>query len=428
MVAAAASCAMHGNPVRWSSLPVVAAVACLALGGAPIRAVRRPPVTMRIALGAAVGALAWSAASATYHLDQAAAVAMLGGGGGAVLGFWIGAAGCGSTTAVTRLLGGVAAGYVVHAVTFLSWFVAQAGWRLADLMQFRWEPAAFLGAESVGFGNIGNNAVLAAMALPTCLCLALRPGRIAWRLLGAGASVLAVAVLVVVQARAPIAAAAAASIVVMVALRARKALVLLAIAGAIASGWVIADDQEPDHDVIARFGSAYRADPNDVSVEERAQSMREGWSRVTTNPLLGIGVTGVSQAMTYTSPHQWHLHQAIEWGIPAGIAWAVATLGILAAFVKGAAACWRNGDRSTDAIACIAMPATYFAIGCISGAQWHFGIASAWPTLCGLGFGAAWAAETRGRAMTEPGRPTTAGRKPSGRRRAAEGGPKCSVG
>lgn len=395
MVAAAASCAMNGNPVRWSSLPVVALAACLTLGGPVPRPSRRPPVALHVALIGALAALAWSALAAAYHFDAATAVALLGGAGGVVLGFRVGLVDGGSTAAVDRMLRGAAAGYAVHATAFLSWFVSRAGWNIIELMGFRWEPGAFIEAESVGFGNLGNNAVLAAMVLPCCLCIVARRGHLAWRLLGAGSGLLAAAVLAIIQARAPIIVAAAVSAVVLVALRARLLFLVIAVLTVAAAGWILSGNHDLTDEAAARWGLGTQGQAPDASIEDRSEAMQQGWASVADEPLLGIGVANVSEAMMHTSPHQWHLHQAIEWGAPAGLAWAVATIGLMGSFAASAAGSLRGRDRQPDAMACLAMPTAYLAIGCASGAQWHFGLASVWPTLCGLGFGAAWALETR---------------------------------
>jgi len=395
MVAACAACAMHGTPMRWSSFPIVVLLACLSAGRrAPLRG-RPLSIAIRWMLAATAFALGWSTVSAVFHFDMSSAVALVGGAGAAMLGFWLGYSERCTSRTTDLLLRGTAIGYCVHAGILLSWFVSEVGWSVSDAIQFRWSPVGYVSAESVGFGNLGNNAVLAAMVLPWCVALAVRPGSWTWRALGAAAGILAVAVLIIVQSRACVIAAVLAVFVVLMAFRARSLLFIWTVLLAAVVVGLVQEELWFDDGPVARWRQSLESPGSDASFDERAVSIRQGWDAIWGVPAIGVGPANLAGALTHTAPHQWHLHQALEWGIPAGVAWCIATVCLLACVFRHSFSACAGHQRSRDVLLCLSLPATYILIGLMAGAQWHFGLASVWPTMCGLGVGAAVALETR---------------------------------
>jgi O-antigen ligase len=395
MVASCSACAMHGTPARWSSFPVVVMLACVnVVRRAPLRG-RPLSIDMRWMVAAMAFALGWSVVAAVFHFDVSGLVALVGGAGAAVLGFWIGYSEGGAPRTIELLLRGTAIGYCIHAGFLLSWFVSEVGWSVSGAIQFRWSPVGYVSAETVGFGNLGNNAVVAAMVLPWCVALAVRPGGWPWRTLGAAAGLLAVAVLIIVQSRAGVIAATLAVFVVLIAFRARILLLIATLLLAVIVVGLVRDDFWGDDVPVARWRQSLESPGSDASFDERALSVRQGWDAIWGVPAIGVGPANLAGALTHTAPHQWHLHQSLEWGIPAGVGWCLATVGLFTCALRHALSAGAGQERSRDVLLCLSLPATYILIGSVSGAQWHFGFASVWPTMCGLGVGAAVALEAR---------------------------------
>jgi len=392
-IAAAAACAMNGNPVIWSSFPVLLGLAMvLIIRGPHARAARRRWSLQATIVSTGI-ALGWCGIVTVLRFDSADAIAYVGGFGSLLCGYLLGVSMTGDSRAVSRVLGGAAIGYSLHAVRLLSWFVAQCGWSVSDWVQLRWNLPAVLDAALVGFGNLGNNAVLAATMLPSFAAMTVRPGDWKVRLVCFVASVLAVGVLVVTQARGPLVVAALVTALLISSMRARIALAILAASLGFAVLSPTIENQGFESNAVARLIQTIERANDDASVAERREANVEGWHLAGANPVLGVGVAGVPKAMTYTSPHQWHLHQAMEWGLIAGLAAAMATLSVIVAFAGGLWMLLRQVPGQLDLVLCLSIPCSYLLIATGTGAQWHYGLASAWPAVCGIAFGLACAVD-----------------------------------
>lgn len=425
-VAAASLCAMNGNPVVWSSFPIVA-LAWIVIAAFPssISSVHAA-ASMRVVRSVTTVGLVWMAALVALRLEAADAIAFLGAGSMLVLGFWLGRDTNGSSVAADRLLSAAAIGYIVHAVRLLGWFVERAGWQMADLIRLRWDPSAVEGSGLVGFGNLGNNAMLAAMLLPALVAGATRSKTWIAQAVQSVAACLAVGVLAVTQARAPLVVSAAMLLATLVALRARTMVVCLIVAGAVLMTSSVSNDSNFETNALRRVVQLLQGVEIDASAEERAESIVLGWRLAWDNPMFGVGVSRLPNVMIHTAPHQWCLHQALEWGIVVGLAGAAATLAMIVAFIRALHRAWRCRELACYGLIFLSIPTTYLMIGTVAGAQWHYGLASVWPALCGIGFGVAWSMETRTLARAVRGAPLAVGGVPDRPKIPASSAPGCS--
>ena len=406
-IAAACACAMHGTPVRWSSLPVilVATIAARAMGG--VRPADKVTFPMRLIPATVLASAVWMAAVAIVRLDEQDGIALLGGMGALTCGFWLGRASRGSDVQVNRFFSSLAIGYSVHAVILLSWFIENAGWSVQELVRFRWDTAHFDESAGFGFGNLGNNAVLAAMLVPVFLTTALGAASTAQRAIGAAALCLGLGVLGILQARGAIIATTVTAVVLLASLRSWRTLALLA-ACALLTGLTFGTDAPNfESNAVRRVIDTLATADTDASFRERFDSIAQGWKISLEHPWAGIGGSEIPLAMTYSAPHQWHLHQALEWGMPVAIAAAVSTIALFASFFRSAWLTLNIGKPWDQVMICLSIPATYLMVGSIAGAQWHYGIASAWPALSGMGFGMAWAVLRERRTSNAPMAPIT---------------------
>ena len=406
-IAAACACAMHGTPVRWSSLPVilVATIAAHVMGGA--RSAGKVSLLMRLVPATVLASSAWMAVVATVRLDPQDGIGLLGGMGALTCGFWLGRASSGHVAQVNRFFSSLAIGYSVHAVILLSWFIENSGWSVPDLVRFRWDPAHLDESAGFGFGNLGNNALLAAMLVPVFLASVLGAASRTQRFFGAAALCLGLSVLGILQARGAIIATTATAVVLLTGLRSWRTLALLA-ACALLTGLTLGTDAPNfESNAVRRVIDTLATADTDASFWERSESISEGWKISLEHPWAGIGGSEIPLSMTYSAPHQWHLHQALEWGMPVAIAAAVSTIAVFASFFRSAWLTLNIGKPWDQVMICLSIPATYLMVGSIAGAQWHYGMASAWPALSGMGFGMAWAVLRERRTSNAPMAPIT---------------------
>ena len=402
LIAAACACAMHGTPIRWSSLPVIliATVTARAVGG--VRPAGKVTLLMRLVPATVLASAAWLAAVAIVRLDQQDGIALLGGMGALTCGFWLGRASSGSDVQVNRFFSSLAIGYSAHAVILLSWFIQSAGWSVPDLVRLRWDPAHFDESAGFGFGNLGNNAVVAAMLVPMFLTSALGAASTAQRAIGAAALFLGLGVLGILQARAAIFATTVTAVVLLAALRSWRTLALLAACTLLTELAFNTIAAQFEDNAVRRIIDALAAPNDDASFRERVDSIAEGWKISLEHPWAGIGGSKIPLTMTHSAPHQWHLHQALEWGMPVAIAAAFSTIAVFASFFRSVWLTLNIGKPWDQVMICLSIPATYLMVGSIAGAQWHYGMASVWPALSGLGFGMAWAVQRERRTSIAP--------------------------
>lgn len=392
-IVACAICAMNGHPLFWSSLPILVLAAVVAGTKRGSRQLTTGgPLMTGIILASMIGFL-WSALIALFGHDFYAGVAWVGGGGAVVLGFIVSSAATRVSFTWTAIVVGSAIGYSIHAMRLLGWFIGEAGWSLPNIVKHRWDMAAIDGASLSGFGNLGNNAVLAAMLLPALLVTI--GDSCGWRvrLILAFASVLALAVLTVTQSRSALAVTLMMCIALLLATRQFKALVLFALAmfGAVILGGGSNGGLEVN--TLMRLEKTVEAVTEDASVGERLSAIQEGWHITISNPLFGIGSSRISEELTFTAPHQWHLHQSLEWGVVVGLSLSIATILTFILFAEKLRGSWLGDPVDRRIAICLSVPTSYLAIATIAGAQWHYGMASVWPSLCGLCFGVAWGFE-----------------------------------
>ena len=396
-LAAACTCAMHGTPARWSSLPVLlmATFVVSAAGGA--RQAGKATLLMRLVPATVLASAIWMVVVTVVRADPEDGMALLGGLGALTCGYFLGCAAGDSEARLSRVCSSLALGYSIHALILLSWFIGHAGWSVPELVRFRWDQANLDEAAKFGFGNLGNNAVLAAMLMPLFLASALGKGSASNRALGGIALLLGAGVLGTLQARGAIVAAAMAIVVLMAGLRSWRILALLA-ACALSVGLAFdADNGQLESNAVRRVVDTLFTADADASVRERAFSIEEGWKIALEHPWAGIGGSAIPISMTYSAPHQWHLHQALEWGLPVAIASVISTIAVFASFLRSAWMAYSIGTPWDRVMVYLSIPATYLLIGSVAGAQWHYGLASVWPALSGLGFGMARAALREGR-------------------------------
>lgn len=398
-IVACAICAMNGHPLVWSSFPILAFAAVVAGTRRGSRHLSTGGPIMTGIILASMIAFLWSALIALFGLDFYAVVAWIGGGGAVMLGFIVGSAATRASSTWISVAVGSAIGYSIHSARLLGWFVGEAGWSLPDIVQHRWNVAAIDGASLSGFGNLGNNAVLAAMLLPAFLVTS--AGSCGWRarLILALASVLATSVLAVTQSRSALAVAVLMGVTLLLATRHFKVLILvLCMFGAIF--WGSRNDGGLEVNTVIRLQQTSQSVSEDASVGERLTAIQEGWHIIILNPLFGIGTSRVAEKLTFTAPHQWHLHQALEWGVVVGLSLSIATILTFILFAEKLRRSWLGDPVDRRIAICLSVPTSYLAIATIAGAQWHYGMASVWPSMCGLCFGVAWSLERDRRSIT----------------------------
>lgn len=398
-IVACAICAMNGHPLVWSSFPILALAAVVAgtrRGGRHLST--GGPIMTCIILASMITFL-WSALIALFGLDFYAVVAWVGGGGAVMLGFIVGSAATRASSTWISVAVGSAIGYSIHSARLLGWFVGEAGWSLPDIVQYRWNVAAIDGASLSGFGNLGNNAVLAAMLLPAFLVTS--AGSCSWwvRLILAFASVLAAAVLTVTQSRSALAVALIIYGALLLATRQFKALMLLALA-MFGAAILVGGSGGLEVNTLVRLQNTAEAVSEDASAVERLSAIQEGWDVMILNPICGIGPSKIAGELSLTAPHQWHLHQALEWGVVVGLSLSIATILTFILFAEKLRRSWLGDPVDRRIAICLSVPTSYLAIATIAGAQWHYGMASVWPSMCGLCFGVAWSLERDRRSIT----------------------------
>ena len=398
-IVACAICAMNGHPLFWSSLPILVLAAVVAGTKRGSRQLTTGgPLMTGIILASMIGFL-WSALIALFGLDFYAGVAWVGGGGAVMLGFIVGSAATRASSTWISVAVGSAIGYSIHAMRLLGWFIGETGWSLPNIVKHRWDIAAIDGASLSGFGNLGNNAVLAAMLLPAFLVTS--AGACSWRvrLILALASVLATSVLAVTQSRSALAVAVMMGVTLLLATRHFKVLILvLCMFGAIF--WGSRNDGGLEVNTVIRLQQTAQSVSEDASAVERQSAIQEGWDVMILNPICGIGPSKIAGELSLTAPHQWHLHQALEWGVVVGLSLSIATGLTLLLFTKKLLRSWLGDPVDRRIAICLSVPVSYLAIATISGAQWHYGMASVWPSMCGLCFGVAWSLERDRRSLT----------------------------
>ena len=399
-IVACAICAMNGHPLFWSSLPILVLAAVVAGTKRGSRQLTTGgPLMTGIILASMIGFL-WSALIAFFGHDFYAGVAWVGGGGAVVLGFIVSSAATRVSFTWTASVVGSAIGYSIHAMRLLGWFIGETGWSLPNIVKHRWDIAAIDGASLSGFGNLGNNAVLAAMLLPAFLVTS--AGACSWRvrLILALASVLATSVLAVTQSRSALAVAVMMGVTLLLATRHFKVLILLVLCMFGAILWGSRNDGGLEVNTVVRLQQTAQSVSEDASAGERLSAIQEGWDVMILNPICGIGPSKIAGELTLTAPHQWHLHQALEWGVAVGLSLSVATGLLLLLFTNKLLRSWLGDPVDRRIAICLSVPVSYLAIATISGAQWHYGMASVWPSMCGLCFGVAWSLERDRRSIT----------------------------
>ena len=397
---ACAICAMNGHPLVWSSFPILALAAVVAgtrRGGRHLST--GGPIMTCIILASMITFL-WSALIALFGLDFYAVVAWVGGGGAVMLGFIVGSAATRASSTWISVAVGSAIGYSIHAMRLLGWFIGETGWSLPNIVKHRWDIAAIDGASLSGFGNLGNNAVLAAMLLPAFLVTS--AGACSWRvrLILALASVLATSVLAVTQSRSALAVAVMMGVTLLLATRHFKVLILLVLSIFGAIFWGSRNDGGLEVNTVIRLQQTAQSVSEDASAVERQSAIQEGWDVMILNPICGIGPSKIAGELSLTAPHQWHLHQALEWGVVVGLSLSIATGLTLLLFTKKLLRSWLGDPVDRRIAICLSVPTSYLAIATIAGAQWHYGMASVWPSMCGLCFGVAWSLERDRRSIT----------------------------
>ncbi len=390
-LAAVAVCVMDGSPVIWSSLPVLTGLTLISLAVGRPRPPRDSLHGFRIAWLSSLAFVAISGVIAIVRLDLDGVVAFVGGSGSLVCGYLLGVRSGLKGDAVSRLLLAISVGYVFHAIVLLIWFLERTGWDLVGAIYLRWDIAAIESASTHGFGNLGNNAVLAGMLLPALLVAATR--RCSWVLQAwsGAAALLAISVLILTQARASLLSASIVAVLLFVAFRLRWQLALLAAAFIGFAALPSFESPGIEINTVTRLASSLTSPSADRSFSERLEAIIEGIGLLSDHASMGIGVARLPLVMNHTAPHQWHLHQALEWGVAAGILSMLATVAVWWALIQSLWRSWHRWFAFRDVAICLSIPGSYVLTASMAGAQWHFGMASVWPALCGICFGVAWA-------------------------------------
>ncbi len=375
----------------WSSLPVLIGLALISLAVGPPRPPRDSLRSFRIAWLSSLAFAAISGVIAIVRLDPEGMVAFVGGSGSLVCGYLLGMRSGVKGDAAGRLLLAISVGYAFHAIVLLIWFLERTGWDLVGAIYLRWSIASIESSSAHGFGNLGNNAVLAGMLLPALLVAASR--RSSWVLQAwfGVAALLAISVLILTQARAPLLSASIVAVLLFVAFRLRWQLALLAALFVGLAALPSLESSDLEINAVARLASSLTSPSADRSFSERSEAIIEGIGLLWDHASMGIGVSRLPTVMSHTAPHQWHLHQALEWGIAAGISSMIATAAVWWALIQSLWRSWRRWFAFRDVATCLSIPGSYVLTASMAGAQWHFGMASVWPALCGICFGVAWA-------------------------------------
>lgn len=253
----------------------------------------------------------------------------------------------------------------------------------ATLLYSRYATKRILDYQMATFGNTANTAAFLLLVGPTFLALALDRSRS--RLVRLWFSVCSCLIgihLVIVQARASFLVLLLLGPIFLYFKRPSKPVLALVV---LALGSVLWQIPTLDEDAWSRFSDRFEAaatvdTEHDTSIWERKEAIEEGWSTFLSHWEAGVGPGASRFYNSYTSAHQFNVHQALELGV----------LGLLASILLSLGVVWRltdilirgssrmvDGDRFTLIIG----PVCYLLFGIVADMPLNTGVANTWAVL-----------------------------------------------
>jgi hypothetical protein len=256
------------------------------------------------------------------------------------------------------------------------------------LLFSRYDTKRMLDYQQATFGNTGNTAAFLLLVGPTFLALALDRSRS--RLLRLWFSICSCLIgihLSIVQARASFLVLLLLGPILLYFKRPSKLVLAL---GVLALGTVLwqmptIDQDAYNQDAWSRFSNRFQAaatvdTEHDTSIFGRKEAIEEGWSTFLSHWEAGVGPGASRLYNSYTSAHQFNVHQALELGV----------LGLLASVLLSLGVVWRltdilirgpsrmgDGDRFTLIIG----PVCYLLFGIVGDMPLNTGVANTWAVL-----------------------------------------------
>lgn len=256
------------------------------------------------------------------------------------------------------------------------------------------------GYEAATFGNRGNTAAFVVIITPLLVTILLQKGRpMLLRILCGATTACVLLNLVVLQVRAAFLTLGISMFIVWAYRYGLRRIPLLL--GAVAIAWFGLVRFAPDIDTMMgeRFVPVLTLDTEeDVSVFERTESIKEGWTIAKKNWLLGVGPGGALTAHSATAAHQFQIQQAMELGVLGFVGSTIFSIGIFVWLVRVVKL---GPDRGVNdaRFAMLIGPASFVIYAVMANGTFNIGYVNTWAVLLASmvalapGFGRARAAQ-----------------------------------